>query len=83
MKLQKKTYFQCMDELTADRLYEGLLGHGLFAEKLPPIFSSEDFCEYCKNMSMPFADVEHDHITFEVMRNTNVPRTLGIPNPMA
>lgn len=79
----RKSYSECMDELTADRLYDGLLGHGLFAEKLPPIFTSEDFCEYCKKMSMSFADTEHDHITFEVMRNTNVPRTLGIPNPMA
>ena len=79
----KKSYSDCMDELTAEMLYDGLLGYGLFAEKLPPIFTSEDFCTYCKSMSYSFAAKDHDYITFEVMRNTNIPRVFSIPNPMA
>lgn len=71
-----------MDEISSNRLYEGLLAYGLFSEKLPPIFSSEKFYEYCEKISQPFAGVEHDFIIFESTRNTNTIREIGIPNPM-
>ena len=38
-----KKYSEFMDEITADELYEGLLGYGMFANKLPPIFTSVPF----------------------------------------
>ena len=78
-----KTYAQCMDEISAERLYEGLLGYGLFSEKLPPIFTSEDFYLYCSSKKYNFQNKEHDYITFEAMRNINTTRAIGIPNPMA
>lgn len=77
-----KSYAECMDEISSNRLYEGLLAYGLFSEKLPPIFSSEKFYEYCEKISQPFAGVEHDFIIFESTRNTNTIREIGIPNPM-
>ena len=39
----EKSYSDFMHEISADDLYRGLLAHGLFAEKLPPIFTSESF----------------------------------------
>ncbi len=78
-----KSYMDCLDEITGDELYEGLLGYGMFAEKLPPVFSSKAFYDYCvANPSAFNKKVEKGYIYFESMRNTNVPRPLGIPTPM-
>lgn len=76
-----KSYFECMKEISSDELYEGLLAHGLFAEKLPPIFASENFFNYCKTLQQPFKDAPKEFIYYEHMRNFNNPRPLGIPNP--
>jgi hypothetical protein len=76
-----KTYFECLNEISSDELYEGLLAHGLFAEKMPPIFTSENFFNYCKNLPQPFSDFPRQYIYYEHMRNFNNPRPLGIPNP--
>lgn len=32
----KKAYGVFVDEISADELYQGLLGYGMFADKLPP-----------------------------------------------
>ncbi|WP_050791201.1 hypothetical protein [Oribacterium sp. oral taxon 108] len=80
-----KSYMDCLNEITSDELFEGLLAHGLFAEKLPPIFTSKVFYEYCSNTSALFINLKKDnngYIYFESIRNTNVPRSYGIPNPM-
>ncbi|MCH3959596.1 MAG: hypothetical protein LKE51_09455 [Selenomonas sp.] len=78
-----KTYIECMNEISADELYEGLLGYGMFTEKLPPIFTSEPFYKFCKRKKMnpSFQKGVHKWISFDVMRNNSVPRTMGIPNP--
>ena len=72
-----------MDEISSDELYEGLLAHGLFSEKLPPVFTSEDFYKYCLSLSEPFHRKWHDYVSFDSMRNINIPRQMSIPNPMA
>ena len=78
-----KSYMDCMDEITADELYEGLLGYGMFAEKLPPIFSSVDFYNYCYTNNPIFdRKTAHKYVQYESIRNTNVPRVLGVPTPM-
>lgn len=41
----EKSYLDHMESITSEELYRGLLGYGLFGEKLPPIFSSIDFYE--------------------------------------
>ena len=57
----EKTYCEFLEEITAEELYEGLLGYGMFANKLPPIFSSESFLKYCNTVSPSFSDKEwHD-----------------------
>lgn len=76
-----KSYSDCMKEISADELYKGLLGHGLFNEKLPPVFTSEPFSDYALGKS--FSGNAHGFIFHESMRDINIPRPLGIPNPMA
>lgn len=78
-----KNYYECMEEISAKELYRGLLAHGLFTEKLPPIFTSEKFYDYKPRQN--FTDVKggFGYIYFESMRDINIPRSLGIPNPMA
>ena len=78
-----KSYSDFMNEISKDEIYEGLLAYGLFADTLPPVFSSESFYEYCCQMTYSFHDKGRNYIYYESMRNTNVPRQLAIPNPMA
>ncbi len=79
----EKTYYDFMNEISADELYERLVQYGMFSEKLPPILSAESFLEYCKNKrAQPFEDKWYGYITYENVRNINVPRNLGIPTPM-
>jgi len=76
-----------MKEIDDEELYNGLLAYGLFSEKLPPVFSSENYKEYCDTLndninSKNFLNGDYGYMIFDVIRNTNVPRTLGIPNPI-
>lgn len=77
-----KSYCECMEEITAEELYRGLLAHGMFTEKLPPIFSSEEFCDYIPKQNFTEPEGGAGYIYFESMRDINIPRSLGIPNPM-
>lgn len=70
-----------MDELSADELYEGLLAYGFFAEKLPPVFTAVPFFDYCKTIPGSFKMGWNEYISFRAMRNINIPRIMGIPNP--
>lgn len=87
-----KKYSDFMDEITAQELYEGLLAHGLFAEKLPPVFTSVHFFNYCEKLvnssnsdckagTNIFNLGRNEYVSFRVMRNINIPRLMGIPNP--
>jgi len=81
----KKTYFDCLNEITSDELFDGLLGHGLFADKLPPFLTSECFLNFCKNPPNGFTFDNNSRlfIKYESMRNINIPRLLSIPHPIA
>lgn len=67
-----KKYTDFMDEISSDELYEGLLAYGLFTDKLPPVFTSVPFFDYCQTLSSPFEPGWNEYITFRVMRNINV-----------
>ena len=75
-----KSYYDFMSEISADELYDGFLGYGLFAEKLPPVFTSLPFLNYCKTQP-GFKKEDQDYISFKSMRNINIPRLMGIPVP--
>lgn len=78
-----KTYYECLNELSAKDLYEGLLGYGMFADKIPNFLTSKYFFEFCKSNEPCFKQKEYRYIKYESIRNINIPRILSIPNPFA
>lgn len=76
-----KSYIDCISELSSDEAFDGLLGFGLFAESLPPLFTAEYFLDYCKNSKPSFKQGLANYIRYESMRNTNTVRLFGIPTP--
>lgn len=80
-----KTYSQFMGEITPDELYTGLLV-GMIADRLPPMFTMDDFLsKYCaihRNEKCPDPIVSR-YVTFDSIRNTGVPRRMGIPTPFS
>lgn len=93
MNRREESYTVHMLRLTAQYVYRGLVGHGLFSEKLPPIFTSEQFLSYCESnasvlyMSAPDAsygkELVRHYVHYESNRNNKDFRQLGIPNPFA
>ena len=77
-----KTYLDFMLDISSDELYKGLLGFGLFSEKIPPLFSSEMFYKYCISNNPKYQKHWNSFVQYDSMRNTNVVRELGIPTPM-
>lgn len=47
------------DLLDPDYVYDALLGYGMFAEKIPPCFSSLDLLNFTKNNSLPSKVINH------------------------
>lgn len=83
--INKKTYYNLLSEISSEELFDGLLGHGLFADKIPPFLSSESFLDFCKNPpnGFNFEVKPARYVKYENMRNINIPRILSIPNPIA
>ena len=78
-----KKYCDYTDEITSEELYEGLLGYGMFANKLPPVFTSVAFYDYCQaNKPRYSGKTWQDYVYYSSMRNVNIPRAFGIPTPM-
>ena len=70
---ENKHYYDFTNELSADEIYEGLLAHGLFTEKLPPVFTAKGFFDYCESQSPAFPKKPAEYIYHESMRNINTP----------
>lgn len=83
--MPKKSYYELLNEISPDELFDGLLGYGLFAEKIPTFLTAENFLNFCKTSSSTFIfdELPKKYIHYESMRNINVPRILAIPNPIA
>ena len=79
--MKEKSYIEYLNEINSDCLYEGLLGAGLFADTLPPVFTAESFLEYCKSRNPNFPNEASACILFENVRNNGKARQMGIPNP--
>lgn len=47
-KVKEKTYFECLDEISQNKLFKGLLGYGMFVERIPNFLTSKPFYRYCK-----------------------------------
>lgn len=77
-----KSYSEYLAEISKDEILEGLLGFGLFPDKIPPFLNSQSFYEYYVKEKKPkFATKQSDYIRYESMRNISIPRMQAIPNP--
>ena len=73
-----------MQEITAENLFDGFLGYGLFSEKIPPFLTSESFLNFSKTAKeLIFEKNDKGYIQYENIRNINIPRQLSIPDPVA
>src|SRR5690625_149259 len=80
----KKSYSDYISEINSKELLEGLIGHGLFAEKIPHFLTSKDFSVYTNELKLPLEEIKaKDNIRYASMRNINVPRQMAIPEPFA
>ena len=77
-----KKYADYMDNISSDELYYRLIAYGLFTDKLPPVFESISFADFCKNKKNNFRSNYYDFIRYNTIRNNCIPRQLGIPVPM-
>lgn len=85
-KVKEKTYFECLNEISQNKLFKGLLGYGMFAERIPNFLTSKPFYRYCKNNKdkvFPKRKMGYQHITYEGIRDIGTPRYFAIPNPLA
>lgn len=79
-----KSYRDLMNSISADELFIGLVGHGLFPDKLPPIFTGLSFLKYISDKQGVLNRREsHDWVRFRMKRDIGSFRELGIPNPFA
>lgn len=78
-----KKYIDYKNEISDTDLYDGLVGYGLFAEKIPNFLTSVDFLAFTKTLTFPLNDKPKDYIRYSSMRNINIPRPMAIPEPFA
>lgn len=78
-----KSYKSYYNDIKPDELFEGLVAFGLFADKLPPVFTGESFYRYARRKNPGFPKKDFGYIKYENTRNINVPRLLAIPHPIA
>ena len=75
------TYLNQFDAFSKDELFEGLLGWGLFSDKLPPVFSSYQFFEFCFTNAPSYGHIQHSYARYQNIKHTGNTRTFGIPTP--
>ncbi|STR45046.1 RNA-directed DNA polymerase [Iodobacter fluviatilis] len=82
------------EKLCHDDVLKGLLDHGLFAEKIPPCFNSVGLAEFASERLGSLLDEAddsklkaeldkraHDYLRYEALRDSNIPRHIGVPHP--
>ncbi len=82
--------------LSADEAFVGLLDYGLFADKLPPCFSSEELAALLPKALMKITSEEdskrlgklivrqtRSYVRYQALRDVNIPRQMGIPHPQS
>ncbi|MDO8778508.1 MAG: RNA-directed DNA polymerase [Burkholderiaceae bacterium] len=84
------------EKLGAAAVMTGLMDYGLFADKVPPCFTSVGLAAIAsvsldgileeqdnKKLKECIDQRAHDYIRYEALRDINIPRHLGIPHPEA
>ena len=78
-----RKYIDYKNEISNTDLYDGLVGYGLFAEKIPNFLTSKDFLTFTKTLTFPVNEKPKDYIRYSSVRNINIPRPFAIPEPFA
>lgn len=89
-------FYATKEKLSPEEVFTGLLEHGLFAEKIPPCFTTEGLAEFVSNSMGALLDETdddalkksldkraHDFMRYEALRDSNIPRHMGVPHPEA
>lgn len=89
-------FYSTKEKLSPDDVLKGLLNHGLFAEKIPPCFTSDGLADIVSGAMSGLLDeaddgklkkslgkCAHDYMRYEALRDSNIPRHMGIPHPEA
>ena len=80
----QKRYPDFLNELDANHVYRGLLGFGMFANRVPRVLTSEMFLYFCMDNSISTSKKTWcPWISFRYTRDTGSYRNFGIPNPFA
>lgn len=96
MVIEPEWFDGTKEKLSAASVLTGLLDYGLFADKVPPCFTSEGLAAIAsvslagileeqdeKKLKNSIDPRAHDYIRYEALRDINIPRHLGIPHPEA
>lgn len=78
-----KRYIDYQNEISQSDLFDGLVGYGLFADKIPNFLTSKAFLTFIKGDTFPLSEKPKDFVRYSNMRNINIPRPLAIPEPFA
>lgn len=83
-----------LDELSPSDVGKGLADFGLIPEKVPPYFTSEGLYDFAESKLLQILAEEdgndlvesirqraHDYVRYESLRDSNIPRHLGIAHP--
>lgn len=89
-------FYATKEKLSPEDVFTGLLDHGLFAEKIPPCFTSKGLATFVSEkmggmldeaddskLKAAFKKGEHDYMRYDALRDSNVPRHMGVPHPEA
>ncbi len=96
MVIEPEWFDSTKEKLSAAAVLTGLLDYGLFADKIPPCFTSVGLAAHAsvamggileetngKKLKDNIDQCAHDYIRYEALRDINIPRHLGIPHPEA
>ena len=96
MVIEPEWFDVTKEKLSGAAVLTGLLDYGLFADKVPPCFTSEGLAAIASVSLIDILDEHdekklkdsidpraHDYIRYEALRDINIPRHLGIPHPEA
>lgn len=95
-ELEIEWYYSTKEGLSPDDVKRGLLDHGLFAEKIPPCFMSAGLAIFVtetmgdlldepneNKLKENLGECAHDFMRYEALRDSNIPRHMGVPHPEA
>lgn len=72
-----------MKQISKDEIFSGLLGYGLFADRLPPFLTSVNYLNYALSNPLSNKKFVSQYVFYDNYRNINIPRILAIPTPFA